>query len=268
MKVYDKGGVRLYNADNKTLVSKIPDNKIDLVITSPPYDCLRSYSNNEDWCFRHFKLLAKELVRVLKEGGVIVWNVNDSTINGSKTGSSFRQALYFKDRCGLRIHDVMIYQKSNFSNPSKTRYHQVFEYVFILSKGSPKTFNPICDRPNIYAGKIGSFGKNTVTQVDGSKLERDRKVNNKFGMRHNVWLMRTAGQSQESKKYKHPAMFTEEFASDHIKSWSNRGDLVFDCFMGSGTVAVAAKKLKRKVIGCEISKDYVNIQLKRIKELK
>lgn len=268
MLVYDDWRVRLYLQDNLSWLRQCADSCIDLVVTSPPYDDLRSYSSKQivgrdAWSMARFELVARELGRVLKPGGVIVWNVNDSSTEG-ESGNSFRQALFFMEHCGLLLHDTMIYQKSNFSNPSTTRYHQVFEYVFILAKGRPKTFNPIKDRENVYAGKQGSYGKNTVTQKDGSKKLRPQKINTARGMRHNVWLMPTTGQTGESRKYLHPAMFSLQFAKDHIASWSNPGDIVLDPFMGSGTTACAALSVNRKVIGVEVSADYVNIQLQRM----
>ena len=192
-------------------------------------------------------------------GGVIVWIVGDATVKGSETGTSFRQALFFKE-LGLNLHDTMIYQKHNFSNPSSARYHQIFEYMFILSKGKPKTFNPIKDRPNVEAGKIGSWGKNTSRQVDGSMVERKRKVNTEFGMRYNIWRVKT------EMKPLHPAPFSVELATDHILSWSNEGDLVYDPFMGSGTTAIAAMNTNRRWLGSEISDEYAKTANKRIKE--
>lgn len=253
--------IRLLHGDCLELMKQIPEASVDMVITSPPYDDLRTY---DDKAAFSFKETAKLLSSLLKTGGVIVWNVGDQCVNGSETGTSFRQALYFMDECGLNLHDTMIWQKSNFSNPSTTRYHQVFEYVFILSKGKPKTFNPIKDRKNVSSGNIGSFGENTVTQKDGSKKIRQRKIVEEYGMRHNVWIVNTAGQEQTAKKYGHPAMFSESFAHDHIVSWSNEGDLIFDPFMGSGTSGAVAKRLGRRYIGMEINEVYYEIAKNRI----
>lgn len=257
--------INLINNDCKKTLDNLENKSIDLVLTSPPYDNLRSYGKDFKG-FIDFNEIALKLSSKLKDGGVIVWNVGDQVVNGSETGTSFKQALFFKDECGLNLHDTMIWQKPNFSNPSSTRYHQVFEYVFILSKGKPKTFNPIKDRKNIYAGLKGSFGINTVTQRDGSKKIRSSKIVEEYGMRHNVWVSKTAGQDGSAKKYKHPAMFTEEFAREHIITWSNAGDNVLDCFMGSGTTGVACVNTHRNFIGIELDEGYFKSAKERIEE--
>ena len=245
--------INLLHGDCLDKLKTLDDGSIDLTVTSPPYDNLRTYNG---FTF-DFENIAKELFRVTKQGGVVVWVVGDATINGSESGTSFRQALYFKD-IGFNLHDTMIYQKHNFSNPSNNRYHQIFEYMFILSKGKIKTFNPISDRKNIEAGKIGSWGKNTVRQSDGSFKENSKKINSEYGMRYNIWRIKTEMNPL------HPAQFSEQLAHDHIISWSNEGNIVLDCFMGSGTTGKMAKQLKRNFIGIEISEEYMNIAIERI----
>jgi site-specific DNA-methyltransferase (adenine-specific) len=265
----------LYNSDNRIVLDMIPENSIDLVVTSPPYDNLRLYKTKSDdelknlWNFDVFKDITNKLYKVMKKGGVIVWVVNDATIKGSETGTSFRQALYFKE-IGFRLHDTMIYAKNTFSNPETVRYHQVFEYMFILSKGKPKTFNPIKDRKNKYAGR-SSKGTITTRQKDGSlKKSKKKIIINKFGMRFNVWkYVIGKGSGQKDKiAYKHPATFPEQLAYDHIVSWSNENDLVLDPFMGSGTVAKVCKQLNRRWIGIELEKEYCDITIKRLEEVK
>lgn len=250
---------KIYNEDCLVTMSKMGDNCVDLIITSPPYDELRTYNG---YSFK-FEDVAKELYRVTKNGGVVVWVVGDATINGSESGTSFRQALYFKE-IGFNLHDTMIYQKANFSNPSINRYHQIFEYMFIFSKGSPKTFNPIKDRLNITQG--GSVGKNTSRQKDGSLKVNTKRTNDKYGMRYNIWRMKTVGQENMGKSLPHPAMFPMQLAKDHIISWSNEGDLVYDPFIGSGTTAIASINLGRNYLGSDISKEYCDITEQRIKE--
>jgi DNA modification methylase len=243
------------------VMKSIEDKSIDLTVTSPPYDNLRDYNG---YSF-DFENIAKELYRVTKDGGVVVWVVGDATINGSETGTSFKQALYFKD-IGFNLHDTMIWKKPNFANPSSNRYHQTFEYMFILSKNKPNTFNSIKDRKNIYCGSLGSVGKNTSTQIDGTKKIRERKVISEFGQRHNVWEINTSGQENMGKTINHPATFPEKLVFDHIISWSNEGDVVLDCFLGSGTTGKVAKQLNRQFIGIEISSEYLEIAKKRIGE--
>ncbi len=243
----------IYNEDCLETMARLEVGSIDLTVTSPPYDNLRLYNG---YSF-DFEAVARELYRITKDGGVVVWVVGDATIDGSETGTSFRQALFFKE-IGFNLHDTMIYQKHNFSNPSSNRYHQIFEYMFVFSKGKPKTFNALKDRPNVEAGKIGSWGKNTSRQVDGTMVERKRKVNTEFGMRYNIWRIKT------EMKPLHPAPFPEELAKDHVLSWSNPGDIVYDPFMGSGTTAKVAIETDRKYLGSEISSEYWEIAQKRI----
>jgi len=246
---------------------------VDLCVTSPPYDDLRTYNDSSKWDFNVFKDVAQALTRVLKPGGVIMWNVNDATINGSETGSSFRQCLYFMDECGLKLHDTMIYQKTGTafaSGPKSVRYTQIFEYCFILSKGKPKTINLIQDKKNKWAG-ITSWGNARTRRKDGDMNDPGRKSNaiREFGVRNNIWIIKNSGGFGQSSKeaYKHPATMPEELALGHIQTWSNPGDLVIDPFMGSGTTAAVAIGEKRNYIGFEIDEEYYNLCQSRLKTL-
>lgn len=252
---------KIYNEDCLSTLSRTPVDFIDLTLTSPPYDNLRTYNG---YSF-DFENIAKELFRVTKPGGVVVWVVGDQTINGSESGTSFRQALFFKD-IGFNLHDTMIYEKANFSNPSSNRYHQIFEYMFVFTKGKLKTFNPILDKKNKYAGK-SSFSVNSSRQVDGTMKQKDRIIYREFGMRSNIWRMNTVGQENPCKKQLHPAAFPEKLANDHIISWTNPGELVYDPFMGSGTSYKMAKLNNRNFIGSEISEEYCKIAEERIKSI-
>ena len=244
---------KIYNESCLDTMARMPDNFIDLTVTSPPYDNLRTYNG---YSF-DFEAVAKELFRVTKHGGVVVWVVGDATIKGSETGTSFRQALFFKE-IGFNLHDTMIWQKESFSNPFPNRYHQVFEYMFIFSKGKLSTFNPIMDRKNKHGGEIvGS----TVRESDGTLSARSKKLITEYGKRFNVWQQTVQKQRGENV---HPAPFPEQLANDHIISWSNEGDLVYDPFMGSGTTAKMAIINKRNWIGSEISEEYCKIIERRI----
>ena len=248
----------IINGNSADILKTFEDDSIDLTVTSPPYDNLRDYNG---YTF-DFETIADNLYRVTKPGGVVVWIVGDSTVNGSETLTSFKQALYFQ-KIGFNVHDTMIYQKNNFSNPSSNRYHQIFEYMFVFSKGKPKTFNPIKDRKNIYSQ--GTFGVNTSRKKDGEFSFGTRKQNTEYGMRYNIWKGNTAGQENMCKHLQHPAMFPLWLAKDHILSWSNKGDLVLDPFMGSGTTAVACIQTGRDYIGIEVSPEYVDLSLERIR---
>ena len=262
---------RIYSEDCLDTMKRMSDNFVSLTVTSPPYDDLRTYNNKikglttdyNGYSF-DFENIARELYRVTKKGGVVVWVVGDATHNGSETGTSFRQALFFKE-IGFNIHDTMIYMKNNFANPSNTRYHQIFEYMFVLSKGKPEVFNPIKDRKNVYGGQVGSWGKNTVRQKDGSMKENTKKMIEEYGQRYNVWTYKTSKNGQEDEvAYEHPAIFPIDLVKDHITSWTNEGDIIYDPFMGSGTTAKGAMLLNRQWIGSEINEEYVDICDRRL----
>lgn len=253
---------RNYNESNLETMAKMPNCFIDLTVTSPPYDNLRDYKG---YSFP-FEEIAKELFRVTKQGGVVVWVVGDATVNGSETGTSFKQALYFM-QCGFNLHDTMIYQKNGAAYPAgknSNRYSNVFEYMFVFSKGKPKTKNLIKDKPNKWAGS-STFGESTNRQKDGSLKSSGKRVVGEFGYRDNIWQINNGkGFGSDDIAIKHPAIFPEQLANDHIISWSNDGDLIYDCFMGSGTVAKMAIINKRNWIGSEISKEYCDIIEQRI----
>ena len=195
----------------------------------------------------------------------MVWVVGDATVKGSETGTSFRQALYFKE-IGFNLHDTMIYEKNGSSYPEQTRYYQIFEYMFILSKGRPKTINLLRDRKNKWNG---SWGKRSTRNKDGTMAIRERVLYQEFGVRYNVWKYNTGhGFSTKDKiAYKHPAIFPDKLAEDHILSWSDKEDLVYDPLMGSGTTAKMAILNNRNFIGSEISFDYWYDSMERISNL-
>ena len=241
------------------VMKDIPDKSIDLTITSPPYDNLRDYKG---YIF-DFEGIAKELFRLTKQGGVVVWVVGDATINGSETGTSFKQALYFKE-IGFNLHDTMIYQKSGLTFPETTRYYPCFEYMFILTKDKIKTANLIADKKNLNPGGTGG----TFRQPTGElKKGYGHKIKD-YGIRPNVWIYDTGlhKTTKDMFAYKHPAMFPEKLAEDHIRSWSNKGDVVLDPMCGSGTTCKMAMLNKRNFIGIEISKEYCKIAENRLKQ--
>ena len=251
---------KIYNEDCLETMARMPDNFIDLTVTSPPYDNLRTYNG---YSF-DFENVAKELFRVTKPGGVVVWVVGDATIKGSETGTSFKQALYFMN-CGFKLHDTMIYSKGaqGGAKGSCYCYTQSFEYMFIFSKGKIKTSNLLKDRENKYQKN----GKSTMRRSNGETVGFIAKPN-KFSKRTNVWELRGGFMvgSADKISFEHPATFPEQLANDHILSWSNEGDLVYDPFMGSGTVAKMSILNNRNWIGSEISSEYCNIIKERIKK--
>ncbi len=238
----------------KFMKENIPDKYVDLTVTSPPYDDLRSYNG---FIF-DYKAMFNELYRVTKNGGIVVWVVGDKTIKGSETLTSFKHALYAKE-IGFNVHDTMIYAKNNVyaHDPRNKRYKQSFEYMFIFSKGKPNTYNEIKDRPNKHVGKVlkGTKGRTK----DGIKRELKPIVMGKFQARFNIWEYTTGGSVSKDKiAFDHSAIFPEQLALDHINSWSNEGDIVMDCMCGSGTVCKQAFLNNRKFLGIDMSEEYIN----------
>ena len=257
-----QAAIELWHGDCLELMKNIPDGSVDLTVTSPPYDNLRTYNGNIDqWNFEKFKDIAKELYRVTADGGVVVWIVADATIKGSETGTSFRQALHFMD-CGFNLHDTMIWNKGNCSSiGGLNRYENVFEYMFVFSKGKPKSANIIKDKPN---KRFGEKQSGSIRQANGEVRKTSgygKRCIAEFGRRHNVWDVVPCKSPAERL---HPAPFPEQLAKDHIISWSNEGDTVLDCFMGSGTTGKMAVLNNRKFIGIELDEGYFKIAEERI----
>lgn len=252
---------------SEEVLTSFPDNFFDLVITSPPYDDLRTYNKTLSSNFP-FEAIAAQLYRTMKEGGVIVWVVGDAVIDKSETGTSFKQALFFME-LGFLLHDTMIYEKNGPSFPARrsgNRYSQVFEYMFVFSKNKPpKTAHLICDKENRWKGYT-TFGKASYRNKDGELIQREIKPIPDFSPRYNIWKYNTGfGYSTKDKiAYQHPAIFPDKLAEDHILSWSNEGDIVLDPFCGSGTTCKMAKLNNRNFIGIDAVAEYVELAKQRI----
>ena len=253
---------KIYNIDCLKGLKLLEDNNVDLTVTSPPYDDLRNYKG---YSF-DFENIAKELYRVTKTGGILVWIVGDATSKGSESGTSFRQALYFKE-CGFNLHDTMIYEKNSSAFPAartSRRYTQIFEYMFVFCKGKIRNdISLLCDKPNKWAGHT-NWGNNTQYDKDGNL----RQTNNikpvpEFSLRNNIWKYSVGFNDKTG----HPAVFPEKLAEDHILSWSNENDIILDPFMGSGTTAKMSLLNNRNYIGFEISKEYCDMAENRLSKL-
>jgi site-specific DNA-methyltransferase (adenine-specific) len=250
------GACRLIRGDASEVLPCLAADSFALGMTSPPYDQLRTYGGHA-W---DFAAIATALAACLCPGGVLVWVVNDSFVDGSETGSSFRQALYFTEQCRLNLHDTMIYQKANpgGARSSPHAYWQAYDFMFVLSRGRPRTFHPLQDRRNVRVGleKAGGSRKNAHGILSPPRYVETQP----YGRRTNIWTYPTDAHID------HPAVFPLALAQDHIRSWSNPTEGVIDPFMGSGTTGVAAVKLQRAFTGIEIEPRYFNLACKRIEE--
>lgn len=248
--------IDLRHGDCLEVMPTLEAGSIDLTVTSPPYDNLRTYNDSLEWGEHVWKPVLENLYRLTKDGGVVVWIVNDATIKGSETGTSFKQALYAME-CGFNLHDTMIWNKCGLAFPESTRYYPQFEFMFVFSKGRPMTINLIADRKNESAGSVRV--SNIERHRSGDKRPARLTVAREFGVRYNVW--KVAG---SKKGHLHPATFPESLARDHIISWSNEGDTVFDPFLGSGTTGKMAIEQGRNFIGIEKDAEYFEIAKNRI----
>jgi len=253
---------KIIEGDCLEIMRQFEDGSVDMVLTSPPYDNLRTYKG---YTFP-FESIAKELFRVIKGGGVLVWVVNDATINGTETGTSFKQALFFKE-IGFNIHDTMIFRKRNpVPQIYRKRYNNEFEYMFVFSKGLVSTHNPIMV-PCLHAG----LELNGTTYKNYSKHEQKReKMANPVKeekVKGNIWEYVVGKNIEDQEAKGHPAPFPCELARDHISSWTNEGDLVLDPMCGSGTTCKAALQLRRNYIGIDISHEYCKIAIERLGRL-
>jgi len=251
---------KLFNGDCLEAMKSIPDNSIDLTVTSPPYDNLRKYNG---YTF-NFEGITKELFRITKPGGVVVWVIGDATINGSETGTSFKQVLYFKE-IGFNLHDTMFYQKNSYPFPPRNRYYQQIEYMFVLSKGIPKTTHIQTQETK---WKQKNNHSSTTRNKDGTTSHLKYETGKNQRKMDNIWLLDTGYMrgSKDKIAFKHPATFPDLLAERHILSWSNEGDLILDPMAGSGTTLKMAKLNNRNWCGIEISPEYCEIIKERLQK--
>lgn len=259
----------LYNGDNIEIMDLLISQgvQVDLTVTSPPYDDLRSYDGSLEWNFEIFKQVAQRLYDITKKGGVVVWVVGDKTKNGSESGTSFKQALYFKE-IGFNLWDTMIYQKIGGlkPNPKIPRYAPDFEYMFVFTKGTPKSFNEIRIPCSTAGEKVGKSKKQRQISGELKPITLTHNETQETKRKGNIWSYGVGNNKTTTDKFafEHPAMFPEKLAKDHIISWSNEGDLIFDPFMGSNTTGKMALLNNRRYVGVEKVEKYFEISKKRI----
>ncbi len=257
MQLYSNHDVRVLCDDCLKWLRSLESNSVDMVVTSPPYDQIRKYN---EFTF-DFSATARELYRVVRPGGVVIWNVADQTVKGSETCNSMRQAIEFTD-IGFRLHDTMIYHKKNPLPSAGKRYHQAWEYVFCFSKGTPNTFNPImrdCTYASHGTANQNNRGTDGGRSYKKTKRNAQSKVNNVF-----TYTIGGGHTAKEKVAYNHPALMHEDLARDQILTWSNEGDLIIDPFLGAGTTACVCLDTNRKFIGTDVSEEYCQIATERL----
>ena len=246
--------------DNITYLKTLPDECIDFVITSPPYDALRDYNG--------YKLdlhgLGVELLRVLKDGGICVMVIQDSTRDFAKSLTSFRTIVDWCDNIGFRLFECNIYNRQGTEGAWwKKRFRVDHEYMPIFLKGKrPQYF----DKENIkipskHGGKIMT-GANIRTK-NGQTGSRKVKINPTKCPGTVMTFGNTCG-GESKLKSKHPAVFPNMLAYDMIECFCPEDGTVLDPFNGSGTTTLAAKCLGRNYIGIDVSEEYNKIARERL----
>jgi len=249
---------QIIEGDSTQVMQNIESLTIDLILTSPPYDNLRSYHGYNF----SFEEMANQIVRVLKDGAILVWVVGDATIKGTETGTSFKQALHFMS-LGLNLHDTMIFRKRNpIPQIYRKRYNSEFEYMFVFSKGVVAKHNPImvdC----LHAGlKLSNTTYKNYSKTEQKRTKLANPVKNQK-IKGNIWEY-VVGKNLEDQDAKgHPAPFPCQLARDHILSWTDEGDVVLDPMAGSGTTCKVAKELNRNYIGIDVSHEYCELARQR-----
>lgn len=251
--------IKLIHDDCVNALKHLEQDSIDLTVTSPPYDDLRKYKDSLEWGEHVWSVLIDELYRVTAEGGVVVWICQDKCVNGGESMTSFKQALRFGE-AGFRLYDTMIWNKPSPQAPTEGRYYDVFEYMFVFSKGKPKTLNLLKDRKNKSAGSVSN--KETRSCREDRRNTGKKRMVAEYSRRFNVWNI-----GRGRNKTSHPAVYPEELALGHIESWSNEGDVVLDPFMGSGTTGKVAVETGRAFVGVEKVREYYEISHQRIHSL-
>ena len=252
---YQDKWVTIYHGDCREILPQLGF-KVDLVLTSPPYDDLREYGGHPF----DFQTTAQAIVPAIADGGVLVWVVGDASDESGESGNSLRHVLAFKE-LGLRLHDTMIYEKNGASYPTHDKYYQVFEYMFVMSQGRPRVVNLLRDRRNLWDG---SWGRRSRRDVRGNLIVGDKTPSGEYGIRWNIWRYNVGKFGEEADRDRgHPAVFPLALARDHILTWTDANSIVCDPMAGSGTSLEAAKKLNRYSIGIEIEEKYCEIAAKR-----
>jgi site-specific DNA-methyltransferase (adenine-specific) len=245
-------------------MATLPDNCIPLTVTSPPYDKLRRYGGQR-WSFETFEKVARQLFRLTMPGGVVLWVVQDGTVDGSLTGTSARQWLYFQ-QIGFDLNSVLILATRGWRSQT-SRYANQFHFGFVLSKGRPRAFHPIRDRINSTAGQRLRCSRRSASGEAVTTYNGDRRLG-LHGYRANVWFYDVGGGKSTKDRYasRHEALMPEQMARDLIISWSRPGDLIFDPFCGAATTCKMALLSHRHYLGIEAHALYYRLALRRMRD--
>lgn len=240
----------------------LPDDCVDLVVTSPPYDAVRKYNG---FAFDLHQTGA-QIHRVLKDGGIAAMVIQDQTKDFGKSLTSFRTIIDWCDSFGFKLFECVIYRKNGSEGAWwKHRFRVDHEYIPLFLKGDrPAYFDKQPLRvPSKHGGKVMSGSGNRRT--DGATNGTVRREINATKCRGTIWNYLMAGDKNPLKR-KHPAVFPDAIPSDLIQCFCPPGGIVLDPFIGSGSTAVQALKHERHFIGFDISQEYCDLCNQRLEK--
>lgn len=243
--------INLYNGDCLEFMRTLPDNSVDLVVTSPPYFNARDYSHYADVnaYMSIMKDICLELLRVINESRMLVINISPVIVpRESRAKQSYRIPLpyYFVpmlESIGFEFLEDIIWKKPDGAAPNR-------------NGGFFRHRKPLAYKPNIVTEYILVFKKPSAKLLD-KFIRNDSLVADGYE-RTNVWEFNPDTSS------KHPAPYPLDLPMKCIRYYSYENDVVLDPFMGSGTTGVACVNTNRKFIGCELDESYFNIAVNRI----
>ena len=269
-KAYFRGDKIVIYKDDILKINSIPNNYVDLIITSPPYADQRkstyggiSPKKYVEW----FLPITKELLRVLHQKGTFILNIKEKVVDSERHTYVIELIIEMKKQGWLWTEEFIWYKKNCFPGKWPNRFRDSWERLLQFNK--QKDFNMYQDKVRVPMGDWAKTRLKNLSEID--KQRDNSKVGSGFGKNVSNWVGRELAyptnvlvMATESSNKKHSAVFPKELPSWFIKLFTKPGDVVLDPFLGSGTTSIAAFQLDRNSIGIEIQEGYHKLAVKNI----
>ncbi len=263
----------LYLGDCKEELKKLPDNSINLIVTSPPYADQRksTYGGiHPDKYVEWFLPISKELLRVLKPTGTFILNIKEKVKDGERSTYVMELILEMRKQGWLWTEEFIWHKKNSYPGKWPNRFRDAWERLLQFNKD--KKFDMYQEEVML---PMGEWAKSRLKKLSATDKVRDNsKVGSGFGKNISNWLTREKAYpsnvlhlATECNNKNHSAAFPEELPEWFIKLFTKENDMVLDPFMGSGTTIIVGNRMKRNTIGIEIKKEYYDFIKKDIKPI-